>query len=267
MVSTSVVETNTTTTVDAPNINDEIEQNAESIHTQQYREADIPAAIETSDTVAPTFVTNSPQSRVINSASATAINHEIISSIERFVQNGLRPYEAMITKMARSVEHLENISKILTKKQRVNGPQARSLPTISTASDDQDRMVRSPNISRGVNINAGLKNDGNTCYLNAYLQVIASLPFLPICLSQPPTISSEKFPLYFSLASVISSMVGEDETKTIVDPTDFINEFLSACKNFNNAFEYFEQRKLQDSICINQHDERLLTLERSFNNC
>ena len=155
----------------------------------------------------------------------------------------------------------------MTKKQRVNGPHANYLPTILTASDDQNRKVHFSNLDRGFIINAGLKNDRNTCYLNEYLQIIASLTFLPECLSQPPRISSEKFPLYFSLATVISSMVREEETKTIVDPRDFITTFLLACNSFVNAFEYFEQRKLHDSICINQHDGRLLTLEHSFNNC
>ena len=55
-------------------------------------------------------------------------------------------------------------------------------------------------------------------------------------------------------------MVREDETKTIVDPTDFINEFLLACNSVDNAFESFDQRKLHDSIYINQQDGRLLTL-------
>ena len=257
-VSTSIGETNTTTTDDAPNINDEVEQN-ESMHTQTFRVADIPAAIGTSHTVATI------------SAPATAINQELIlSSIERFVQNGFGRIEATLTEMRRSVENLQskfNELQQIRDRQRVNETQAHSPPTISTASDDQDRNIRAPTISRGVNINAGLINNGTTCYLNAYLQIIASLPFLPECLSQQPTVSPERYPLYFSFASVISSMVRQDETRTIVDPTNFIREFLRACQNFNYGFQSFDQRKLNDCKCIIQHDGRLLTLEHYFNNC
>ena len=257
-VSTSIGETNTTTTDDAPNINDEVEQN-ESMHTQTFRVADIPAAIGTSHTVATI------------SAPATAINQELIlSSIERFVQNGFGRIEATLTEMRRSVENLQskfNELQQIRDRQRVNETQAHSPPTISTASDDQDRIIRAPTISRGVNINAGLINNGATCYLNAYLQIIASLPFVPECLSQPPPVSAEIYPLYFSFATVISSMVRQDETRTIVDPTNFIVEFLRACQNFNYGFQSFDQRKLNDCKCIIQHDGRLLTLEHYFNNC
>ena len=257
-VSTSIGETNTTTTDDAPTINDEVEQN-ESMHTQTFRVADIPAAIGTSHTVATI------------SAPATAINQELIlSSIERFVQNGFGRIEATLTEMRRSVENLQskfNELQQIRDRQRVNETQAHSPPTISTASDDQDRNIRAPTISRGVNINAGLINNGTTCYLNAYLQIIASLPFVPECLSQPPPVSAEIYPLYFSFATVISSMVRQDETRTIVDPTNFIVEFLRACQNFNYGFQSFDQRKLNDCKCIIQHDGRLLTLEHYFNNC
>jgi hypothetical protein len=244
----------------------------ESVHTQQFGRdynADIPATIDASDMVATTIVTNSPQSRAISSASATSCNQELISYINRLVQDALRQHKEMFTLMTRSVKNLENKYKELQmrKKQRVNGLHADSLPTISTASDDLNQIVHFPPIDRGFIINAGLRNVGNTCYLNAYLQVIGSLTFLPECLSKPLTISSEKFLLYFSLATVISSMVKEDEKKPIVDPSHFIRTFILACNSFDNAFESFDQRKLHDSIYINQHDGRLLTLERSFNNC
>ena len=102
----------------------------ESIHTRRDDNAGIPATIEASDTVASTIVTNSPQSRAISSALATAFNPELISCIDRSVQDALRRYKKMITKMTRSVENLENKYKEfqMRKKQRVNGPHADSLP-------------------------------------------------------------------------------------------------------------------------------------------
>ena len=157
VVSTLVVERNTTTTVDESNINlrhDEIEgvhpepsndndaynkgnedvssarddghdgnnlflasisagarsttTYDESIHTRRDDNAGIPATIEASDTVASTIVTNSPQSRAINSALATAFNQELISCIERSLQDAIRPYEDTITKLKRSFENLQN---------------------------------------------------------------------------------------------------------------------------------------------------------------
>ena len=150
----------------------------------------------------------------------------------------------MITNLKRSIDRLET----LTKKRHNNEPHAVSLTTISTPSDDQNRIVQFPNTDGDFIINAGLKNNGNTCYLNAYLQIIASLPFLPKCLSEPPTISSAKFPLYCSLATVISSMVKKEGKKPIVDPSHFIATFVSACRNFVHSFEGFNQRKLHHFI-------------------
>jgi hypothetical protein len=81
-------------------------------------------------------------------------------------------------------------------------------------------------------VNAGMKNIGSVFYLNVYLQVIASCPILPDCLSNMPTLSPQKFPLYCALATLISSLVSENEMKETVDPTDFFQKFTVARPNF-----------------------------------
>jgi hypothetical protein len=237
---------NTTTTVEASNINNRQDEIGED--QQEFRNddtADSPATFDATDTVASTIVPNSPQSRTISSASGSSCNQATISFIFGLVQDKLGEQTEQITNLKRSMENLERLS---TKKRRVNGPHAVSLTTTSTPSDDQNRIVQFPNTDGDFIINAGLKNNGNTCYLNAYLQIIASLPFLPKCLSEPPTISSAKFPLYCSLATVISSMVKKEGKKPIVDPSHFIATFVSACRNFVHSFEGFNQRKLHHFI-------------------
>ena len=81
-------------------------------------------------------------------------------------------------------------------------------------------------------VNAGIKNIASMCYLNAYLQVIASCPTLPACMWSMLSLSPEKFSLYCAMTTIISSLVGENETKETVDPTDFFQKFTEAHPNF-----------------------------------
>ncbi len=81
-------------------------------------------------------------------------------------------------------------------------------------------------------VNAGIENIASVCYLNAYLQVIASCPTLPTCMWNTLSLSPEMFPLYCAMATLIRSLVSENETKETVDPTDFFQKFTEACPNF-----------------------------------
>ena len=69
-------------------------------------------------------------------------------------------------------------------------------------------------------VKAEIKNIGSKCYLHAYLQVFASCPILPNCLSNTPTLSPRKIPLFCALATLISSLVSENKMKETVTPTD-----------------------------------------------
>ncbi len=81
-------------------------------------------------------------------------------------------------------------------------------------------------------VNAGIETIASVCYLNAYLQVIASCPTLLACMWNTLCLSLEKFPFYCAMATLISSLVGENETKETVDPTDFFQIFTEARPNF-----------------------------------
>jgi hypothetical protein len=60
-------------------------------------------------------------------------------------------------------------------------------------------------------IDSGLINSGLICYANAYLQVIASLPFLPMCLRTSPDSRMQNYVLYYAFATVTSSLVGDSQ--------------------------------------------------------
>jgi hypothetical protein len=81
-------------------------------------------------------------------------------------------------------------------------------------------------------VNARIKNIASMCYLNAYLQVIASCPTLPTCMWNTLSLLLETFPLYCAMATLIRSLVGENETKETVDLTDFFQKFTEAHPNF-----------------------------------
>jgi hypothetical protein len=54
--------------------------------------------------------------------------------------------------------------------------------------------------------NRGLKNSSVLCYSNSYLQVLASYRGLPDCLRHPPSDNERPFPIFFELATIISSI-------------------------------------------------------------
>jgi hypothetical protein len=73
------------------------------------------------------------------------------------------------------------------------------------------------------NAHAGLRNCDVICYSNAIFQCIASCIHVSDFLQTPPSVEHQQFPLYYTFASVINSMVsGQD---AVVDPTSFVNLF------------------------------------------
>ncbi len=95
----------------------------------------------------------------------------------------------------------------------------------------QTQHVNFPNGTTHI-VNAGIKNIASVCYLNAYLQVIASCPALPACMWNTLSLSPQKFPLYCAMATLIRSLVSENETKETLDPTVFFQKFTKARPNF-----------------------------------
>ncbi len=72
-------------------------------------------------------------------------------------------------------------------------------------------------------IDSGLINSGWICYANSYLQVIASLPFLPPCLRTSPDTRMQHYGSYYVFATVISSLAGGSQIP--IDPMDFMTKF------------------------------------------
>ncbi len=62
-------------------------------------------------------------------------------------------------------------------------------------------------------VNTGIENIASMCYLNGYLQVIASCPTLPTCMWNTLSLSPGKFPLYCAMATLIRSLVSENEMR------------------------------------------------------
>ncbi len=75
--------------------------------------------------------------------------------------------------------------------------------TITTSTRDLRASSRHMNPPSS---NRGLKNSSVLCYLNSYFQVLASYRGLPDCLSQPPSDDDRCFPIYYKLATIISSI-------------------------------------------------------------
>ncbi len=78
---------------------------------------------------------------------------------------------------------------------------------------------------------AGLKNCDVICYSNAIFQCIASCIHVSDFLQTPPNEEHEWFPLYYTFASVMSSMVSGQES--VIDPTSFIDLFWSRHENYD----------------------------------
>jgi hypothetical protein len=116
----------------------------------------------------------------------------------------------------------------------------------------QNRHANFPNGTMHL-VNAGIENIGSVCNLNAHLQVIARCPILPNCLSNMPTLSPQKFPLYCALTTLMISLVSENNMKETVDPNDFFQKFTVAHPNFLLEFGSSQCKLFQYNlfqICI-----------------
>ena len=89
---------------------------------------------------------------------------------------------------------------------------------------------------------AGLRNCDVICYSNAIFQGIASCMHVTGFLQTPPDEEHQRFPLYYAFASVMSSMVGGQDS--VVNPTTFVSLFRENCEENYDPQEgmYFDSQ-------------------------
>ncbi len=99
-------------------------------------------------------------------------------------------------------------------------PTAKSPDTVSPYYTQFQQRIRNEPAAAHLGANAGLKNSNVNCYSNAIFQCIASC----ICYSDfSPSEKHPQFPLNHAFASLMSSVVGSEES---VDPSLFMNDFM-----------------------------------------
>ncbi len=81
--------------------------------------------------------------------------------------------------------------------------------------------------------NAGLKNSGSVCYLNAIFQAFASCNHRTTLFDDPPQQNHERTPLCYKFAKVLHSLVKRQfSEKDVVDPSNLINLFKDLHDDF-----------------------------------
>ncbi len=146
------------------------------------------------------------------------------SAVKEAVQQVSLERAPLINALKHQIEMLE--SRLLELTQGDIGSNITRVPTRV-----QMRCVHFPDGTTHI-VNAGIENIASVCYLNAYLQVIASCPTLSACMWNMLSLSPEKFSLYCAMATLICSLVSENKTKETVDPTDLLQKFTEAYPNF-----------------------------------
>ncbi len=95
-----------------------------------------------------------------------------------------------------------NITDVITTNARQPRKQ-RATATITTSIRDLQASLHHMNPPSS---NRGLKNSSVICYSNSYFQVLASYRGHPNCLSRPPSDDDRRFPIYYKVATMISSI-------------------------------------------------------------
>ncbi len=81
--------------------------------------------------------------------------------------------------------------------------------------------------------NAGLKNSGSVCYLNAIFQAFASCDHRTALSDDPPQQNHERIPLCYKFAKVLHSLVKRQfSEQDVVDPSKLINLFMELYDDF-----------------------------------
>jgi hypothetical protein len=146
------------------------------------------------------------------------------SAVKEAVEQGSLERVPLINELKRQIEMLESKLHELTQAD-IESNITRVPPRA------QMQRVNFPDGTMHI-VNAKTENIASMCYLNAYLQVIASCPTLPACMGNTLSLSQEKFPLDCAMATLVRSLVSKNETNETVDPTDYFQKFTKAHPNF-----------------------------------
>ncbi len=165
-----------------------------------------------------------PRNKAVVALAPAEVEAIVRSAVKEAVQQVSLEIAPLINALKCQIEMLE--SRLLELTQGDIGSNLTCVPTRA-----QMQRVHYPDGTIHI-VNAGMKNIASVCYLNAYLQMIASCPTLPACMWNTLSLSPENFPLYHAMVTLISSLVGENKTKETVDPTDFFQIFTEARSNF-----------------------------------
>jgi hypothetical protein len=108
---------------------------------------------------------------------------------------------------------------------------------------NQDVTVPTPpNRCFKLTTNSGLLNIDNICCVNAYLQAVASCPILPLSLLNKPTLSLDKFPLFYKYASLISDLASAT-LDVPLDTSHLYNEFKKVQGDYGGSISDDNENK------------------------
>ena len=128
-----------------------------------------------------------PRNKAVVALAPAEVEAIVRSAVKEAVQQVSLEIAPLINALKCQIEMLE--SRLLELTQGDIGSNITRVPTRAHM-----QRVHFPDGTTHI-VNAGIENIASVCYLNAYLQVIASCPTLPPCMWNMLSLSPQKFPV------------------------------------------------------------------------